>query len=129
MTNYRGIKCSENLHNLCVLLEKQHNWIADPSTFKRTYAGCQLKSGGAFSWIMRITDESGYKKQIGSQEPLSYFAKRNTVITIDYSWHDIAIWSNDQKYSESEYQSDENRRISVSEDDAAIEFDINYSKT
>jgi hypothetical protein len=90
---FKGVCCSENLYNLCVCLEKQHNIIAEPKTFSRTYAGKRLLSGGAFSWTMRATMQDGYKTTIGSQEPLSAFKMKNTIVTIDRSWRDVAIWS------------------------------------
>ena len=128
MTNYRGIKCSETLYNLCVLLEAQHDWIADPSTFKRTYAGCQLKAGGAFSWTMMITDESGYKKQIGSQEPLKNFARKDIIIDVDRSWGDIAIWATNHGVSHFSKASGKDKRFPATETDEGVEIDIDFSR-
>ena len=91
---YNKLKVSDNLYNLCLELEKQYQWEADPSTFKRTYAGSTLKSGGAFSWTMRVKVLSNnYTFELGSQQPLSAFSKKDVKIIVDTSWGDTALWA------------------------------------
>jgi len=91
---YNKLKVSDNLYNLCVELEKQFHWEADPSTFRRTYAGSVLKGGGAFSWTMNVKNiGNGYVFELGSQEPLSAFSKKGVKIIVDTTWGDTALWA------------------------------------
>lgn len=125
MPLFKQIRCSENLYNLCVCLEQQHGIIAEPKTFSRTYAGRRLLSGGAFSWTMNVTLPTGFKTTLGSQEPLSAFKKKNTVITIDQSWHDFAIWSE----TNCTQNPKKDKHFIVLKSDDEIEVEIDFAKS
>lgn len=94
------VKISRNLSNLCKLLKEQFNWTADPQSFERTYAGRVLKSGGAFSWLLTVTDKNNYTFVIGSCYPLKAFARKDTILEFSLSWGDTEIFP----YTPEEYK-------------------------
>lgn len=84
---------SRNLNNLCRLLKEQYQWKANPSTFRRTYAGRLLRSDGAFSWVMSVSNEKGSCFEVGSCQPLKDFARRDTIIEFSNGWSDIELFA------------------------------------
>ena len=53
----------------------------------RTYAGRNLKSGGAFVWMMYLEDG----REVGSISKVSDFFKKDVELYVDTNWNDIEI--------------------------------------
>lgn len=65
---------------LCKKIQEDIGIICDPETFRRTYAGCWMRSNGAWVWEMEI---EGSHRSVGSIEPASELVKKKYRLTID----------------------------------------------
>lgn len=52
----------------------------DPETFRRTYAGCNQKAGGAWTWAMKKSDTN---EEIGSIWRASECIRKNSRLYLD----------------------------------------------
>jgi len=64
-------RAMKSVERLALRLEREHQILADVSTFSRTRAGYWQRSAGAWSWTMRLHD----RLEIGSQYPVKELLK------------------------------------------------------
>lgn len=67
---------------LCNKLQTEYNVIAYPDTFRRTYAGKNLKAAGAFTWMMDGHNDKG-PMIIAGFEPVSKIIRKGTKCTFE----------------------------------------------
>lgn len=66
---------------LAIMLKDQHGLDICPGTFRRTYAGRNMKAMGAWTWVARLDKRK--LQYIGSQWPITYLV-RCKVLELDH---------------------------------------------
>ena len=78
----------KTIKKLCEKIERDCGIKCDPHTFRRTYAGCQMKSElSAMSWLMKEETEHGHAIiEVGSMTPASELIKKRYKLD-KYRWN------------------------------------------
>lgn len=81
---------SKQITALTQRIKEEFNIDTDPSTFRRTYAGHWLRSGGAFTWTINTLNGIGC---IGGFEPIKkYITKKNKLSISCDNFHEFSLY-------------------------------------